>query len=242
MILLVDIGNTRTKWRVLDGAFDVALSGFMMNEKLTLASIDENFKKLSLKGVYVSNVAQDSLFCLFDEFSRRLNIKIKCFEVQQKMLNVRLGYEDVSRLGVDRALALVGAFEGQGILVIDAGSAITADILNRDGRHLGGYIIAGLDMTRKLLISKTEKVGVVAEVGFDQPGLSTGECVNNGITIMFKSLISGLIEMAKVKGVSCYVVTGGDAELFRQWSAGRLVVHENLVLDGIERYVRSEGC
>lgn len=237
MILLVDIGNTRTKWRVLDEASHLVSSDYVRNEKLNSAFINESFEKLSLKSVYVSNVGEESLFYLFEGFAKSFGVIIKRFETQSRMLNVRLGYEDVSRLGVDRALAMVGAFNGQGVLVIDAGSAITADILNNDGQHLGGYIIAGLEMTRKLLISKTAKVGVIAEVGFDQPGLSTNECVNNGITIMFKSLISGLIDIAKSKGVSRYLVTGGDAEVFRQWSGDRLVVSDNLVLDGLGRYV-----
>ena len=238
MILLVDTGNTRTKWRVLNEVFHVVSSGCVMNEKLTSELINESFEALNLKSVYVSNVGKESLFYLFEDFARRLGVLMKRSESQPRMLNVRLGYEDVSRLGVDRALALVGAFDGQGVLVIDAGSAITADILNNKGQHLGGYIIAGLDMTRKLLISKTAKVGVMADIGSDQPGLSTSECVNNGVTIMFKSLISSLIDMAELNGVSRYLVTGGDAEVFRWWSGDRLVVCENLVLDGLTRYVR----
>lgn len=57
------------------------------------------------------------------------------------------GYRRPERLGVDRWLALIGAhslIDGD-CVVIDAGSAITLDLLRADGQHLGGAILPGIN-------------------------------------------------------------------------------------------------
>jgi len=57
------------------------------------------------------------------------------------------GYRQPPRLGVDRWLALIGAaglVDGD-CIVIDAGSAITLDLLRGDGQHLGGAIFPGIN-------------------------------------------------------------------------------------------------
>jgi type III pantothenate kinase len=61
------------------------------------------------------------------------------------------GYEEPGRLGVDRWLALLGAASLVDVdcLVIDAGSAITIDLLRADGRHLGGAILPGIHTSRE---------------------------------------------------------------------------------------------
>ena len=240
MILLVDIGNTRTKWRLLSTARRCVESGDVINGEVSSRYISEHFFRAGIAHIYIANVAAESMLEKFEVLARNIGAELRRLQSQPVMLDVKLKYQDISRLGVDRGLALVGAFKGKGVLVIDAGSAITADYLSDEGEHLGGYIIPGLEMSRNLLISKTAKVGVLADIGSDQPGLSTGACVNNGVVIMLRSLVAGLIDMAEAKGINCFVVTGGDGGLFKKWGDDRLMLSENLVLDGMARYCIEE--
>ncbi len=241
MILLVDIGNTRVKWRLLDKALKFIGCGALVNDELNLEYISSNFDNMTISHIYIANVASDSMSVWFEDLAHEKRAKLRKLSSQAAMLNIKLKYKNINNLGVDRSLALVGAFEGEGMLVIDAGSAITADYLNGKGEYLGGYIVPGLEMSRNLLISKTAKVGVFADIGADQPGLSTNECVNNGVVVMFRALVSGFISVAEAKGIDKFVITGGDGELFQMWSDDRLEYCDNLVLDGLAKYCLSES-
>ncbi|MCP3690402.1 MAG: type III pantothenate kinase, partial [Gammaproteobacteria bacterium] len=66
---------------------------------------------------------------------------------QQRCGSVVNGYSSPESMGVDRWLALLGAadVEQHDAIVVDAGSAITVDLLRGDGQHLGGAILPGFD-------------------------------------------------------------------------------------------------
>ena len=75
------------------------------------------------------------------------------------------GYDEPARLGVDRWLALLGAaalVDGD-CVVIDAGSAITLDLLRGDGRHLGGAILPGIHTSLERFRQ------IFAHIDFDDP-------------------------------------------------------------------------
>lgn len=66
--------------------------------------------------------------------------------VPRKCCHVRVAYEDPARLGIDRFCAMIEArarHEGRPLAVINAGTAITLDVVDVDGQHLGGLILPG---------------------------------------------------------------------------------------------------
>ena len=72
------------------------------------------------------------------------------FRSEAAALDVRSAYAEPATLGVDRWLALLGA-AGLGVgdcFIVDAGSAITLDLLRADGTHLGGAILPGINTSR----------------------------------------------------------------------------------------------
>src|SRR5690606_27148505 len=73
--------------------------------------------------------------------------------VEREMAGVRIGYADASRLGVDRALAMVaarGRVPGP-VLVVGVGTALTVDLLDADGVHRGGCIAPSPTLMREAL-------------------------------------------------------------------------------------------
>jgi type III pantothenate kinase len=84
------------------------------------------------------------------------------------------GYERPAQLGVDRWLAMIGASElvSGDCIVIDAGSAITLDLLRADGRHLGGAILPGLNTS----LQRFRKI--FSHIDFDDPRI--GRCDQPG--------------------------------------------------------------
>jgi type III pantothenate kinase len=77
---------------------------------------------------------------------REFGISVVCAKSSREMSGVKNGYEDYERLGLDRWLAMLGGFHlasGSACLVLDFGTAVTADFIAADGEHLGGFICPG---------------------------------------------------------------------------------------------------
>lgn len=242
MILLVDVGNTKVKWRMLDDEMNIVQAGSVKSSEFTNNYASVEFYGISISFLYVSNVASNKVSIIFEKLAKQKKAEYREFKSQRHILKVRFGYKNVDEFGVDRALALVGAYSAKGVLVIDAGSAITADYLNDKGEHLGGYIVPGLWMTKGLLGSGTERVDACIGPGVKDLGITTSECVNNGSVILFHSLLDGLIIQAKKNGIEQFFVTGGDGKLFSEWSNGMLRYVENLVLDGLAKCYQENIC
>ena len=87
------------------------------------------------------------------------------FAATARALGVENGYRQPERLGDDRWMALLGAadFCAADCLVIDAGSAITLDLLRADGHHLGGAILPGFNTS----IDRFRDI--FAHIDFDHP-------------------------------------------------------------------------
>ena len=73
--------------------------------------------------------------------------------VEREMGGVRIGYAEPARLGVDRALAMVGArvHVAGPVLVVGVGTALTVDLVDGEGRHLGGCIAPSPTLMRDAL-------------------------------------------------------------------------------------------
>ncbi len=236
MILLVDVGNTRIKWRYLNALYIKIDSGEMNNDLVSRSSLIGSFKSYDIQALYLSCVGQRGVLDCIKEYSEWQKIKLNIIEAQKNMCGVTFAYEEIGRLGIDRCLAMIGAFEGSGILVVDAGSAITADYIDDRGRHIGGYIVPGYEMCRTVLLGKTAKIGVMADLGSLEPGANTDACVNNGFAVMYSALLEGFIKSARDFGIARFVVTGGDGVMIASLSAEVIECHENLVLDGLQKY------
>ena len=140
-------------------------------------------------------------------------------------------------MGVDRWLAVVAAYHQfhQPCVVVDIGSAITVDIVDGSGQHLGGYIVPGIRMMRQSLYRGTNKVKVALE-GHDGigPGKSTVQAVSQGGLLMVKAMIEYVAKDLVVAGlVVPVVITGGDAAHLVDVLVGEVHHVPELVLDGL---------
>ena len=90
------------------------------------------------------------------------------FSSEQQALGVTNGYEKPDRLGVDRWMAMLGAagMTESDCIVIDAGSAITVDLLRGDGRHLGGAILSGFNTSLEAF------KGIFSHIDFKHPAIA----------------------------------------------------------------------
>lgn len=148
------------------------------------------------------------------------------------------GYENAAELGSDRWCALIGAYNTArtGVVVISCGSAITIDIVNQSGDHLGGYILPGLTMMKKSLALNTAqvKVDVSLSEGKISPATSTSGCVEAGVNLAAVSVIESAMkqQLAHESNLQCFL-TGGDADYIAEHLIAEYVKMPDLVIRGL---------
>ena len=224
MILELDCGNSFIKWRVLSGAEAVGLvAEGVVDSDLALCESLRDLSGLSLRRCRMVSVRTVAETCaLIEMLERDFGVSVICAKPAREMSGVRNGYEDYERLGLDRWLAMLGAFHlAKGpCLVLDFGTAVTADFIALDGDHLGGFICPGMPLMRNQLRTHTRKIrydDVAAERALTSqaPGRSTGEAVERGCSLMLRGFVLTQLEMARSywgEGFTVFI-TGGDADL-----------------------------
>lgn len=231
MILDIDVGNSFIKWR-LSGVLGVAQRGSQSTPSVVEEGLDLSISG-SLTQARLSSVASGSVTeILRQQLKGAFGVQLQKAVVSKAAGGVHCGYPDCTALGVDRWLAMVGAyskFSGP-LIVVDLGSAITLDIVDKDGQHLGGYILPGLSLMRESLHRGT--VQVRAGVPMDQtitPAINTSTAVNRGSLLAAVATIEKLAEMHQSK----LILTGGDAELVTSMLNIQAEHVPELVLDGL---------
>jgi type III pantothenate kinase len=135
--------------------------------------------------------------------------------VTEACAGVRNGYQDVTRLGVDRWLALVAAYAqtSAACCIVDCGTTITVDLVAADGRHLGGYIVPGLYLMRDALAARSRALSTApSDWEAATPGTSTVAAVHNGILAMALGFLRDIHHQDARAGRQVeWFLTGGDA-------------------------------
>lgn len=237
MILDLDIGNSSIKWRI------VQANGKKTNVKNTTLSaiVDATFRpersgiqRIRVSSVRAGNVREDvsvwaqALYGVTPEFaisSRRVG----------RVLN---GYENPPALGVDRWLAMLAAFEltQDAVCVFDLGSAMTADLLDESGKHIGGFIAPGMRLMLDSLLSGTDLVRFTLR---DTPGClvpanSTQGAVEGGVLAAASGFVSACWERFRLVAPTARAfVTGGDAPAVLPMLNFPATLQPDLVLDGL---------
>jgi type III pantothenate kinase len=218
--LLIDIGNTAVKW-LFDGDYHSI-------------SVDEfNVDALpKAQQTFVSCVGDKTLLS---------GLKNITFVESQATFNAfKSAYKNADELGVDRFLAMIAAIDqypNQTRLIVDAGSALTFDLILADGKHQGGLIMPGLGKLRRSFdrfCTESQQLHnhKLADNTSDAWACGTGQ--------MFTSVISAQIEHYLDEfGDLVVVLSGGDSKLLALRLNYGAKLQPNLVLDGLSIYAQT---
>ena len=162
----------------------------------------------------------------------------------QLPLNIK--YKTPHTLGSDRLAAAVGAWNEapeRNIVVIDAGSAITVDFIDRNGNYLGGNIAPGIKMRLRALHEYTallpmiEKEGETPAIGYD-----TETAIRSGVINGICHEIDGYINDFKQKYCDVLVfLTGGDEKTLKNRVKNCIFADKYLVAKGLNRILKYYG-
>ena len=219
--LFLDIGNTNTKWRYQGKYFVIPTEEF-------------NYDKLQKSSViWASSVAPHSL----DLKKNHVNF----VQSQHKYKSLVNTYKEPHNLGSDRWLGMIACYEksmDRSFILLDIGSAITIDIVNKRGIYQGGLIYPGLEKIRLIF----DNFPVAYYENINAIGQSTEECWSIGtLSLIVNEINQKIIEFHRQFPDAEIYTTGGGYSNIQKFLNFPNNYYENLVLDGLELFVNNMG-
>ena len=232
--LIIEQGNTMLKIAVFE---DGRITAVSLKAHQETSGIWEMFDQYQPEqGIMSSVTGRD------ESLIRALQAKMPQFIWldEKTPVPVRIEYETINTLGKDRIAAVAGASYLQprrNCLVIDAGTAITYELLTAEGIYKGGNISPGMTTPFLALNHFTGQLPLVKrqeEVPFI--GTSTESAILAGVVNGIVYEMDGYIEAMKSKFEDIFVfLTGGHANYFEKRLKNHIFAEPNLLLIGLNR-------
>lgn len=248
MILLVDVGNTRTKWVLAENNHMLTEIDVCLNQDVassTIASLAEVVHKVS-----IANVAGEAMAQTLTNVMQAVEVPVTMVQTAQEACGVRNSYDYPETLGVDRWLSLIAAYDKQkaSCLVINAGTAVTIDALSvpkaaNHANFMGGLIMPGVGVMLRTLANNTAQLSVGEGSVMDFP-TNTQDAMHTGCLIAVIGAIQRQWQLLQAldQQVPAILLSGGDAEMLIKHLpadlAEKTVIVDNLVLRGLMRMER----
>ena len=234
MNLIIEQGNTSTKVAIYA---EGNLKASFLYKTFDKSKLKPLFDVYSLdKGIYstVADVDEDLIAYLKECLS--------CFIYfdNDVRLPITIKYKTPHTLGKDRIAAVVGAYylqPNRNILIIDAGTCITYELLEASGSYFGGNISPGMTTRFKALNDYTKKLPLVNERE-EVPcwGTCTEDAIRAGVVNGIVFEMDGYIDQAKELYSDVLVfLTGGHSFYFESRLKNSIFADINLVLTGLNR-------
>lgn len=239
MNLLVDIGNTRLKWGISRNG-EIEPGPARVHRGVEPEVLAETLWR-NVDGperVVVSNVGGQPLEEAIKAWvRRRWEIDAEFVAPEHCAFGVRNAYREPRKLGVDRWASLIAlkAFHRLPACVVDCGTAITLDVMDREGVHRGGVIAPGLALMRNALYQGTSDIVQLTGESRTLLADNTGAAIQNGTRLAAAGLVErGMREFQEdFPEPLTLVFTGGDAAEVAALIADEAEIVEDLVLQGL---------
>lgn len=250
-MIVLDVGNSSVKWAIENNGVLERGRRFYYRDEGFSHSASRVWDGLPAPRVLaVANVAGAGMEHEISEWAEKIWGMAPCYiRATKQAAGVTNAYQEPGALGADRWAAIVAAHHGSKnpVCVIDCGTAITLDVVDAAGKHLGGLIAPGIAMMRRSLVQETAAIGQIPDGADGLQSLfsrNTIEGVNSGVMHMAGALIDRVTgEAAAGYGRNLEVViTGGDAEILLPLLHHTPRYDRDLVLKGIALLAGEMPC
>ena len=244
MILTVDIGNSRIKWASWQAEKIVArgIAAYTADNKRADV-LDKLFSDVERPTrIFAVCVAGNKRSQGLDEWCKQhWQLDVEFLKTEKQFNNIINAYEDPGQHGADRWAAVVAShqsYPGFSVCVINAGTAITFDFINKNGRHLGGYILPSYVTMHKALLMDTANVKSTLNMEFYERGVpnNTNDAVNLGLHKLLQAGIREICQFAKQRMDSPVqiIISGGFAETILGYPDMPTMIYQpDLVMQGL---------
>jgi type III pantothenate kinase len=256
--LLLDAGNTRLKWRLLRGTRAGRVRAEPWGEGAALAAARKVMQAATRAGgragvlrILACSVAGPARERALQRAARSAGLPQPQFiRSSRRAAGVRNGYLEPWRLGADRWVALIGArlaYPGRALCVVDAGTALTIDLLDAAGAHRGGLLLPGPELMVRSLLQSTSGIRRRAGPRFALPrgaarapvfGRSTRGGLASGALLAAAALVDRACAEARAQlgKTPILLLSGGAAAGVAARLRARATLHEELVLAGLAAF------
>ena len=206
-MILCDIGNT---------SYD-----FLIGRKHHKVFLDENLPTVK-ETIYFISVNEKATAKLLSLYPTAINL--------ENHLNFQTSYVG---MGVDRKVACLGIDNG---VIVDAGSAITVDIME-NGKHQGGFILPGLKKFHNIYAQISPKLDfdLAIKQNLDKIPQNTQDAISYSI---LKAIILPIKEMAQNNQL---IFTGGDGEILSSFFE-KSIYKKDLIFENMKRIISANSC
>ncbi|MDR2452314.1 MAG: type III pantothenate kinase [Candidatus Accumulibacter sp.] len=237
MIVALDVGNSRIKWGVHDGAGWAALGNLPTEEAARLAEVADGWPQGAC--VVACCVAGPAVEAIVEAGVAASGHRLHWVRSGDLFAHgVRNGYERPERLGSDRWALLIGARAktSAACLVVCAGTATTIDWLDAAGNFRGGLILPGLRLMCATLACHTAQLPYAEGEYRDEPRNTMDAIVSGGLQAQ-AGAIERMFARVSGEGEAVCLLTGGAVYRIAPCLAIPYRLEETLVLDGLLRFV-----
>ena len=244
MNLLIDSGNSFLKWALATDDSFVAEGRCRSSAVPALSGIWKSQE--TPERVIVSNVAGEVVAGEIRKVVHSLwRLDTEFIVSSQRCCGLENNYHIPEQLGVDRWMAMVMAYRvTQGpVIIVDCGTAITIDLVNKNGLFLGGVIMPGINTAYDSLRTGTDVVDEISKLHDVSPvSHSTEEGVAAGVVL---GIAGGIERVVREQSLRLdrmnpvVVLTGGDAEKIVRHLSIPVDYQVNLVLQGLRIFAES---
>lgn len=239
-VWLFDLGNTRLKYAPLHGDGIGPVSGTAH----AAGGLDPEWIDAlppRIDTAVIASVASPALHAVLLDALAARGAGVVQARTRPVLDGLTIAYADPARLGVDRFLALLAArAEAPGAVVVaGVGTALTIDLVDVDGRHLGGRIAPSPTLMREALHRRVAQLaptgGVYAEFAVDTDDALASGCDGAAVALIERSLAQA---HARVGVLPTLLLHGGGAPAL-QAHLPQARMRTDLVLAGLARWYRA---
>jgi len=244
MILIGDIGNTKSKFAYLEPINKriVKLKNF------DTLNLEKN--KIFLKFINKKNIDFTLISSVVPKVFSKIKIqlgkkKIKCHELLNKKFKnpIKINIKKPKQVGSDRLANVLAAYKlyKTNCIVVDFGTATTFDILTNKGVYEGGLITPGIGISLSTLNSLTALLPLIKLKKTKKIiGKDTVSAINSGVYWGYVSLINGILEkiISSTKKKYKIILTGGLSYIFLNSLKYKSIINKNITLLGLIEIIK----
>jgi len=232
MYLVVDLGNTNKKFALF--------SKGRMKELVNLPEVSlKTVRQYISERPGITHCILSTVIAYPQSVKRYFEKKFSFIELDEKThIPLKNHYKTPQTLGKDRLAAAVAGyfrFAGDPVLVVNAGTGITFDLVSANGEYMGGSISPGIQMRLKALHTFTGKLPLISlKKHADLTGNSTSGSILSGVINGSLAEVEGMItryvqENSKLK----VILSGGDLKYFDKRLKIKTFAIPNIVIEGL---------
>ena len=232
--LIIDIGNSLVKIGLYKDKNKVRITQF---KNINLTKVQDFVQNEMITRTILSSVRK------IDKDLLEIIKYYKALSLDDNLsIPIRVNYKNPDALGRDRLAGVIGAsylYPDKNILVLDFGTCLTIDFINKNKEYLGGRISPGLNMRYLALNKFTSKLPLCEFKEIDKfIGSDTISSIHTGIQRGIIAEVSTIIdEFKKEKDDSVVIFTGGDCFFFEKVFKNSIFAHPYLIMVGLNEII-----